>query len=185
MTRATKPLERMYILRLAVLLCSVCTAKYIPSKAAASWPLYKDPAPWPPQAGQPLPKYFSEPKTDHPYASLARNVSQHHCEFLVASDIKWIVFLGDSVARATGVAMMEHLAGDDTHFCDPVDAPKEVQLLCCVLCCPMSLPLAVRVAPSAHHCHHWYPFMLDSWDQKVPERQKIQRVSKRNLPVRV
>ena len=49
-----------------------------------------------------------------------------HCDFLVASQIKWIVVLGDSVARAFGVALMEHLAGDNYHFCDAKNGPPQV-----------------------------------------------------------
>jgi hypothetical protein len=80
---------------------------------------YAPVGPFPPAAGQPLPKLYREPLMDAPFASLPKGVSELHCDFLVASGIKWVMVLGDSVARSFGVAMMEHLAGDDVRgWCD-------------------------------------------------------------------
>eukprot|EP00750_Incisomonas_marina_P019718 INCI3610.1.p2 GENE.INCI3610.1~~INCI3610.1.p2 ORF type:complete len:339 (+),score=60.56 INCI3610.1:165-1181(+) len=88
---------------------------------------YPPTAPFPSDvAGEPLPKLYMEPKSEAPFAALPKNVYDAHCKFLVDSQIKWIVVLGDSVARAFGVAMMEHLAGDDVHFCDAANGPPQV-----------------------------------------------------------
>lgn len=70
-------------------------------------------APFPPAAGEVLPKLYMEPRSVAPFAAMPKNIYNDHCEFLAASKIEWIVILGDSVARAFGVALMEHLAGDD------------------------------------------------------------------------
>ena len=87
---------------------------------------YARPAPFPPAAGTPLPKMYSMPKSDAPWAEMPKEIYDDHCKFLIDSKIEWIVLLGDSVARAFGVAMMEHLAGDDVHFCDAKNGPPQV-----------------------------------------------------------
>ncbi len=90
---------------------------------------YPPTAPWPAEAGTALPKLYREPTwtSRGPSASLPVAVHGAHCKFLRDSQIKWIVVLGDSVARAFGVALMEHLAGDDVHFCDAANGPPEVK----------------------------------------------------------
>ena len=69
---------------------------------------------------------YREPRSEAPWKSLPKEIYNQHCDFLEASNIEWIVLLGDSVARAFGVALMEHLAGDDNHFCDAANGPPEV-----------------------------------------------------------
>ncbi len=99
----------------------------MPAKPARAY-TYPPAAPWPAEAGTPLPKLFREPSTrTGPWAALPVAVYGAHCKFLRDSQIKWIVVLGDSVARAFGVALMEHLAGDDVHFCDAANGPPEVK----------------------------------------------------------
>ena len=102
--------------------------KYTPTDWKSKWPHYGRLAEWPEAAGTPLPKFYVEPHMEAPYTSLPKNISNLHCQYLRDSNIRWIVFLGDSVARAAGVAMMEHLQGDDVHFCDAANGPPEV---CC------------------------------------------------------
>ena len=124
---------------------AVCMGAYKPSAQAYDWPKYSPVAEWPSQAGTPLPRLYMEPRMTAPYKALPKDVSKLHCDYLIGSNIHWIVFLGDSVARAAGVAMMEHLAGDDNHFCDPKDAPEAVRIDCFVLLTCIAL-----------HCNAWH-----------------------------
>jgi len=96
-----------------------------PSRAKVEY-AYPPPAPFPKEAGSALPKLYREPRSSAPWAALPKNVYDAHCDFLDKSGIEWIVVLGDSVARAFGVALMEHLAGDDVHFCDAANGPPQV-----------------------------------------------------------
>lgn len=143
------PVQLVLVVVMAV--ASLADGAYVPTKASAQWPVYETPSEWPEKAGRLLPKWYSEPITATPFADLPKNVSHLHCDFLVASQIRWIVFLGDSVARAAGLAAMEHLAGDDVHFCDPVDAPEQVSQA------SLRARLSVACVPSWCLCQYCKP----------------------------
>ena len=55
-----------------------------------------------------------------PFAHLWRaGAAPGHCDTLLALGVRRIAVVGDSLARFLGVALLEHLHGDNTSFCDP------------------------------------------------------------------